>query len=219
LARGLADPYLVLVNAEVVGYGGVWNRYHPGRLMEFHPTRAARPRASESFEALLRQSGASEVEAQTNMPGMLERLRETAVAVRSEKILFEDAVDTDLTCPGARLRRRGEASGRSAGDWVLEVDGSVVGTGGVLYHYNPPYGDVFMEVREEERGRGYGGYLVQELKRICHEEGKRPAARCDPDNVASRRTLEKAGFAVCGELLVGTVPGAVPSSVADRDDA
>jgi hypothetical protein len=46
---------------------------------------------------------------------------------------------------------------------------------------------------------------VQEVKRICYEAGKKPAARTGEDNIASRRTLEKAGFVVCGRLLVGEV--------------
>ena len=53
--------------------------------------------------------------------------------------------------------------------------------------------------------QGFGSYLVQELKRVCYEAGKKPAARCNADNVASRRTLQKAGFLPCGRLLVGDV--------------
>ena len=62
-----------------------------------------------------------------------------------------------------------------------------------------------MEVAEPYRRRGYGSYLVQELKRICYERGKKPAARCNVSNAASRRTLEKAGLLPCGHLLVGDV--------------
>ena len=62
-----------------------------------------------------------------------------------------------------------------------------------------------MEVAEPARRQGFGSYLVQEVKRVCYEAGKRPAARCDPANVGSRRTLEKAGLLVCGRLLVGEV--------------
>ncbi len=65
-------------------------------------------------------------------------------------------------------------------DWMLlEVGGEVAGTGGILYHYNRPYGDIWMEVGEGFRGRGFGTYLVQELKRICREDGNVPCARCN----------------------------------------
>lgn len=68
-------------------------------------------------------------------------------------------------------------------------------------HYNPPYGDIYMEVAERYRRRGFGSYLVQELKRICRESGRVPAARTGQDNVASRRTLERAGLLPCARIL------------------
>jgi GNAT superfamily N-acetyltransferase len=62
-----------------------------------------------------------------------------------------------------------------------------------------------MEVSEPYRRRGYGSYLVQELKRICYEIGKVPAARCNVANVASRKTMEKAGLLPCARILQGEV--------------
>ncbi len=60
-----------------------------------------------------------------------------------------------------------------------------------------------MEVSEPYRRRGLGCFLVQELKRICYELGSIPCARCNPDNIASRRTLQKAGFVPCAHILRG----------------
>jgi len=88
---------------------------------------------------------------------------------------------------------------------VVEVAGSVVGTGGILFHYNRPYGDIYMDVTEPCRRKGIGAYLVQELKRIAYEGGHVPAARCNPENVASQRTLQKAGFVPCGHILTGSL--------------
>jgi GNAT superfamily N-acetyltransferase len=68
-----------------------------------------------------------------------------------------------------------------------------------------PYSDIYMEVAEPFRGRGLGSFLVQELKRVCHEGGHVPAARCSPANVASRWTLQQAGFVPCGHILTGSV--------------
>ena len=56
---------------------------------------------------------------------------------------------------------------------------------------------------EAMRRRGVGSFLVQELKRISYEQGKIPAARCNAANVASRATLERAGFLPCARVLVG----------------
>lgn len=48
-----------------------------------------------------------------------------------------------------------------------------------------------------------GAYFVQELKRIAYDMGGIPAARCNPDNVASRKTLQKAGLVPFAHILVG----------------
>jgi GNAT superfamily N-acetyltransferase len=62
-----------------------------------------------------------------------------------------------------------------------------------------------MEVGERFRRRGFGSYLVQELKRVCYENGNVPGARCNQKNIASRKTLQKAGFVPCGQILSGAV--------------
>ena len=89
---------------------------------------------------------------------------------------------------------------------VVEINGTVVAKGGILFHYNRPFGDIYMEVMEPFRRQGFGGYLVQELKRVCYELGSIPSARCNPRNIASRKTLQKTGFVPCGHILIGLVP-------------
>ena len=86
---------------------------------------------------------------------------------------------------------------------VVEIHGAVGATGGILFHYNRPYGDIYMDVAEPFRRRGLGSFLVQELKRVCYEGGHVPAARCNTGNIASQRTLQKAGFVPCGHILKG----------------
>jgi hypothetical protein len=72
------------------------------------------------------------------------------------------------------------------------------------------------ECRDDEPGHSGGGvrqgfigsYLVQELKRTCHEMDKVPAARCDASNTASRATLQRAGMLPCASILTGDIrPG------------
>ena len=94
---------------------------------------------------------------------------------------------------------------RSGGcNWTLELGGVSIGKGGLLFHYNPPYADLHMEIDETYRRRGLGAYLVQELKRECYEMGAVPAARCSPQNEASFRTLQRAGFLPFAHILVGS---------------
>ena len=216
LGRGLADPYLIVVEGRVGGYGGVRNRYDPGRVMEFYTLPALRGFALPMFREFLAASGATSIQAQTNMPLMLMLLYDCAQNIATHNILFEDAFTSHLDCPQARFRRtlpEGDAvfahHSEPVGDWLVEAEGVVVATGGFLCHYNLPYADIFMEVSEPARRQGIGSYLVQEVKRVCYEAGKKPAARCDPANVGSRRTLQKAGLLPCGRLLVGEV---IPAS-------
>jgi GNAT superfamily N-acetyltransferase len=65
-----------------------------------------------------------------------------------------------------------------------------------------------MEVDEQFRRRGYGSYLIQELKRASYEAGLVPAARCNAANPASRATLQKAGLLPCARLLSGVLASA-----------
>ena len=100
----------------------------------------------------------------------------------------------------------GQRTGYCAGmEHTILPAGVIVAAGGLLYHYNPPYGDIYMEVAASHRRCGYGSYLVQELKRTAYELGKIPAARCNVANEASRRTLQKAGFKFVKTHM--TVPG------------
>ena len=203
LGRGLADPYVCLVDGHVAGYGGVWNRYDPGRIMEFYVLPSARSRALPIFRELIAASQATSVEAQTNSPLLLLMLYDCATEVSAENYLFADAFETRLPSPGGVFRSATPDDHEPAGEWVIEVDGALVAGGGFLCHYNPPYGDIYMSVAESARRQGFGSFLVQELKRVCYEAGRKPAARCNASNVVSRRTLEKAGLLPCGRLLTG----------------
>lgn len=211
LSRGLADPYLEEVDGRVGGYGAVSNKYDKGRLVEFYTLPVVRNIALPMFRELLITSQATHIEAQTNAPLMLLMLFDCATNIIPEKVLFHDAFVTHLACPNGVFRQStpGDAvfphQHEPVGNWIVEANGSVVATGGFLCHYNPPYGDIYMEVVEPARRQGFGSYLIQELKRVCYDAGKKPAARCDPTNLASRRTLEKAGLLPCGHLLVGEV--------------
>jgi len=43
------------------------------------------------------------------------------------------------------------------------------------------------------------------LKRAAYDLGAVPCARCNPKNIASRRTLQKAGFIPFAHLLTGVL--------------
>ena len=200
--EGWTKAYLIDAGGENAGYGsiaiaGPWAGTKT--IFEFYMAEKHRSGFFEVFEALRETSGADAIETQTNDVILTAMLHTWAHDVVSEKIIFEDNLTTTYRVPGAALRKR-----EPEGDWMLlEVGGEVAATGGILFHYNRPYGDIWMEVAEPFRGRGFGTYVVQELKRICYEGGNVPCARCNTENVASRKTLQKAGFVPCAHLLHG----------------
>jgi GNAT superfamily N-acetyltransferase len=214
-ARYFTDIYSIRVNDRVAGYGCVMSDESESRDMikEFFVLPVHRAIALPIFRQFAAVTGARTIEAQTNDNLLCLMLFDCATDWKSEKILFHDAHTTSLVLPGITFRRVAEADRdrifphklEGVGDWLLEDDGEIVATGGVYTHYNPPYGDVSMEVDERRWRRGYGSYLVQELKRMAYEMGKIPAARCNVTNIASRATLQKAGFLPCARILRGVI--------------
>jgi RimJ/RimL family protein N-acetyltransferase len=214
-ARFFTDIYLIRVNDRVAGYGCVMAGDSESRdvINEFYVLPVHRAKALPLFRRFAATSGARMIEAQTNDRLLSLMLFDCADDFKSEKILFHDASTTALWLPGVEFRKVAEADRdrifphklEGVGDWLLEDDGEIVATGGVYTHYNPPYGDISMEVDERLWKRGYGSYLVQELKRACYEMGRIPAARCDVANQASRATLQKAGFLPCARILRGVI--------------
>ena len=216
--RGFTSVYLLQHGGSVAGYGCVGEYDTRGKevVTEFYVTPPHRAQALLLFRALLTTSGATRVQAQTNDRLLTLLLYDCCHpdSITSDTLLFEDAATTCLPAPNGVLFRRVQAEEKPAvfehkrepvGDWAVEVEGQIVGTGGFYCHYNPPYGDVFMEVAEMHRGRGIGSYLVQEVKRMCYEAGRRPSARCNVANIASRRTLQKAGLLPCARILRGNI--------------
>jgi GNAT superfamily N-acetyltransferase len=214
-ARGFTQLYALSLAGRPVGYGAITGD-RPGPMdivKEFYVEPAHRAAALDLLQAFLAATGARWIEAQTNDPLLSFLLYDSAVELASSTILFADALTTALEAPGALVRRLSTAEREQAfrhstepvGDWGIEAGGEVVATGGFFLHYNPPYADLYMEVAPQERQRGYGSYLIQELKRECYGAGYVPAARCNVDNVASRRTLQRAGLLPCGWIVRGRV--------------
>ena len=201
---GWTQSYRLEAAGAPAGYGsivmgGPWTGTRT--VFEFYVLPPKRALVFDLFATLLADSAATAIIAQTNDGLLTIMLHARAHNIVSESLVFEDKLTTAHTANGATLRRRGEPDN----DWVLDVDGEVAAKGGILFHYNRPYGDIYMEVGETFRRRGLGCFLVQELKRICYEMGSIPCARCSPDNEASRKTLQKAGFVPCAHILTGSL--------------
>ena len=214
--RGFTKSYLCRVDGEIVGYGSVGGapREPKDRIKEFYVRRPARQVALPLFRQLVAVSGARVIETQTNDVLLTLMFFDCAVDWQSDTILFADEVTTAVPPPSAVTLRPVTEADRATvfkhtvepvGDWGLECNGVLASTGGIFFHYNPPYGDIYMEVAPRYRRRGLASYLVQELKRICRERQCIPGARCQQDNEASRRALERAGMFPRAWILRGAI--------------
>lgn len=215
--EGWTQSYLLAVDGAPAGHGAVavcgpWKDTRT--VFEFHLAPAHRGQAAKLFEHFLQASAATHFEIQTSHTLLNGLAQSRAQALTVEKIVFRDEQTTALAAPaGASFRpARPDDAARMfthreepMGDWIIEVDGAIAAAGGVLSHYNPPYRDLFMEVAAPFRRRGLGSYLLQELKRVCREDGGIPCARCNPGNLASQRTLKKAGFVPWTDIVTGPV--------------
>ena len=194
-----------------VAVGGPWK--DKPTLFEFYLLPEHHARAFGLFETLLASTNARFFEAQTNDSLFTGMVLTYGRDVVSEKIVFRDGFTTHLVVNDSSLLavtskeeiRLCIEQRQGGGEWVLEIAGTAAAKGGILFHYNRPYGDIYMEVNEEFRRRGLGSYLVQELKRECYKLGAIPCARCSPSNVASRRTLQRAGFVPVAHILNGSI--------------
>jgi GNAT superfamily N-acetyltransferase len=215
-ARGFGNLFLLRLDDRVAGYGFVMGyRGEPKDMIrEFYVLPAYRGWALPLFRQLIETSQARRIEAQTNDVLLTLMLYDCVSEITSDTIVFHDTMKTNLAVPGAIFREVSEADKErifehkveGVGEWLIEDNGAIVATGGIALHYNLPYGDLYMEVDEPCRRRGYGSFLIQELKRACYEMGRVPAARCNVANAASRATLQKAGLLPCARILHGVLP-------------
>ncbi len=213
---GWTEPLMLRDGDTPAGYGSVavggpWTE--KPALFEFYVLPSRRARIFELFCLWVATCRVMRMEIQSNDPLITPMLHTFGQEIASESILYHDRLTTSLSLPGAVVRRAKPDDVEAVrslqldadADWLATVDGEVAATGGILYHYNRPYGDIYMHVATPFRRRGLGAYFVQELKRNCFERGSVPSARCNPTNVASRNTLQKAGFVPCGNILVGNI--------------
>lgn len=211
-----AQPYQLKLAGEMIGYGSVltggpWNG--TCTVIEFYVIPEQRAQVFKHFEGFINQTKATSISSQTNDRTLTNLLIHYTQDTVDEKILFEDCISTAHDMKGTIFRRMETSDAKAVfehrhepvGDWLLEKNGDVIGTGGIMTHYNPPYGDIYMEVSERQRRKGYGTLLIQSLKSLCYQSKIVPCCRCSPDNEASIKTIQNAGFQPCAHLLTGKI--------------
>lgn len=207
---GWSSDYLFKINDTIIGYGCVWGtdkREDRDTIFEFFLLPPYRNIATPVFKAFIAATNAIYIECQSNDLFFSSMCYEFSAQIVPEALLFEERVETHLHIDGVTLGRKAYDDSNPAhhGGFFLEYNGEEVAEGGHLSNYNKPYSDIYMDVKEGHRGKGYGSLIVQELKKDVYKIGRVPAARCGTNNAASKATLLKAGFKVCGARLKGHI--------------
>jgi GNAT superfamily N-acetyltransferase len=201
---GWADIYLFTIDGQQAGYGSVWGkdkREERDAIFEFYLLEPYRKFANVIFLEFHKIAGASFVECQTNDKLLTSMLFECCANIYAACILFEVAFETEMKIPGTVFEKTINNDGET--EYILEHDGLIIATGGFVWNYNFPYIDMYYEVKEDHRRKGYGSLITQKLKKEAYLMDRVPAARCNINNKASKATLLKAGMKVCGHILIG----------------
>jgi len=201
---GWADTYIFSMGKDTAGYGSVWgkdDRKARDTIFEFYLLKSYRKFAQIIFPEFRVISGVDFLECQTNNMLQSEMMFEYARNIYAEAILFEDSFQTEISIPDTSFKRN--SSNNEGPEYVLEHAGQIVASGGYVRNYNFPYIDMYYEVKEDHRKKGFGSLFTQELKREAYRLKRVPAARCNIKNNASKATLLRAGMKVCGHMLIG----------------
>lgn len=219
--RGWTDSYLLTIDDLKIGYGSIKGKeklVDRDAVFEFYVILPYRKIASLIFSQLLIRSEATFIECQSNNLLLLSMLYEFSRNIHADVMLFEDNMFTEYIVPDVIFRSAKkddqifEHEVEPVGEYILELKEEVVATGGFMLHYNMPFSDLYMEVKKDYRGKGFGSFILQELKKQSYLAGRVPAARCNIQNKASKATLIKAGLKISGFMLTGDIKNTVHSA-------
>ena len=233
IRRGRTRIYGVWNDGALIGYGILHGEGEDrNTVVEFFLLPQFRWHTVPVFDHFTKVTGATGVQARTNDTGLVLLLYERTRDIIPGNSYFRDAENTHQRVPGVRCRAITpddldvltpimttsdgwpfELPDREAlATWIesnqgrlLEDEEGIAGIGAVLHGYNAPFASIGVVVMKRARRRGYGAYLIEELKRETYTMGKIPRADCAPWNAASRATLLRAGFLVNARALRGTL--------------
>jgi GNAT superfamily N-acetyltransferase len=188
-------------------------------LLELHLAETELRHLDEASKALIETCGVRRILAKSFDPTLLSMAFSRQRQVRTTGVLYRVVADpTFASNPriGARAATGDDIAallhlGAGFFDDAAEI-GNYIGSGGLMIYETREGGalgagvmkrvvagrdavDIGMVVHPEHRRRGYGTYIIAHLKARCLASGLRPICGCSVDNVASQRTLERAGFA------------------------
>jgi len=212
--RGWADEYMITDGDLQIGYGSVKGQddlKDRNAIFEFYVVPTIRNHTATVFAELIKVSGVVYLECQSNDLLLSGMMFEFAKNISSDVVLFKAGRETQLAPEGIVFRKKRDSDllfdhhSEPEGDYVLEKNGEIIASGGFLLHYNKPFADLYMEVQPDHRKKGYGSFLIQEIKKACYLAGRVSAARCGITNPASKATLLRAGMEIAGYMLAGEI--------------
>ena len=140
--RGFGNLFLLRTDGRVAGYGFVmgYGGEPKDMIQEFFVLPAHRGSALPLFRRLIETSQARRIEAQTNDVLLTLMLYDCASEITSDTDRLPRRSDNGPCVPGATFREATDADKENifehkvepVGDWLLEVDGAIVATGGFL---------------------------------------------------------------------------------------
>jgi RimJ/RimL family protein N-acetyltransferase len=90
--------------------------------------------------------------------------------------------------------------------YLLRSQDMLIGVGFVSpLGRTPDYADIAMIIDGRHRMQGFAVQLVKQLIQISLHKGLIPTALTSPQNIASRKTLEKCGFFIDGCMLLAKI--------------
>jgi hypothetical protein len=207
---GWADTYAFFIDDTKVGYGAVWGkdkREDRDAIFEFYIINPYRKFANAVFPKFHAACGAKFIECQSNDLLLSSMLYEYAQNINAEAILFKDNFQTNFFIDGIVLQKKISEKNDHPDDrkYILKQNDEEIANGGLMLNYNMPYADLYYEVKEKYRRKGFGGLIIQELKNEAYKMGRVPAARCNIDNTISKSALLKSGFIICGYRINGEI--------------
>ncbi|MGN6211271.1 GNAT family N-acetyltransferase [Parafilimonas sp.] len=206
---GWADTYSFIIDDVITGYGAVWGkdrREDRDTIFEFYIIDTFRKYTNNIFGKFKDACGATFIQCQTNDALLSSLLYEHTANINAEAILFEDNFQTNFFILQLSLEKdKRENNNPNDCAYILKLQDETVATGGLMLNYNLPYADVYYEVKEDYRRKGFGSFMLQQLKKEAYKMQRVPAARCNIKNTISKSALLKAGFKICGFIVTGEI--------------
>ena len=175
---GWADHYLIVEGEQKIGYGAVWGqekREDRDAIFEFFLIKPFRKFANDIFPKLIAASGTTYVESQSNDSLLTAMLYEHCKDINAEAILFEDFYQTNFLMEGTMIEKKlPDSNNVNDYPFLLKHNEALIGTGGLMLNYNLPYADIYYEIDVAYRNKGYGTFMVQELKKEAYKMGRGP---------------------------------------------